>query len=216
MARREWAANVGDVGIQTRLKALLDLQSILKNQQLPPHEMQQIQNQVASLAAQAATSSSPASLPPAPISVASPPQVLPNVPPPTQTPVDLQALLNSSALTDLWRSVNFVQPVVNPPPTPQISLQQPETLVPQPTTNSSQARLLGESSLVASLRASGLLPPVTSAPASTPAVAAQAPFSFPSLSSIMQNPPPPPTTSMQATKTSSRNDVELTSASLKV
>ncbi|OCL08750.1 hypothetical protein AOQ84DRAFT_376453 [Glonium stellatum] len=63
-ARSEWALNPSDTGIQQKLKALFDLQTILKHQQLPPEQIRQIQDQVIQL--------SPAPAPSAPTSTSVP------------------------------------------------------------------------------------------------------------------------------------------------
>ncbi|KAF2660164.1 hypothetical protein K491DRAFT_674945 [Lophiostoma macrostomum CBS 122681] len=98
-----WALSPSDVSIQTKLKALLDLETVLKTQTLPPQQLEAVRNQIQAL------SPSPAPLP----FYAPPPSIAPAVPtpqqaapfPPASTPVNIAQLLAS----------------IKPPPTPQQS-----------------------------------------------------------------------------------------------
>ncbi|KAA6409587.1 MAG: mRNA cleavage factor complex component Pcf11 [Lasallia pustulata] len=213
IARAEFAANPFETAIQTRLKALLDLQSILESQQLPPDQIQLIRDQVAQL-----------SPPPRPSSVApsqnAPPPVLAAVPPPqssgVQQPPDLQALLSSNALADLLASAARAQQTPNIPPNAAIPMQQRQAQTPQPSNPPISAPPSGESSLLAQLRASGLLPYPGNTPAagSVPPPPPQFPSSLPTPN--MQNPLVLPSGMSRPAQTEVRNDVQLTSASVKI
>lgn len=108
-ARNDFAANPYDPGIQSKLKALLDLQTILQTQQLPQDQKQLIKNQVAQLKAasepQRSTQSfsgmpHPAQYPTHVVLPGLEPQRYTSPPPAQQPPVsttDLAKLLGSSA-----------------------------------------------------------------------------------------------------------------------
>ncbi|KAG8623578.1 hypothetical protein KVT40_008554 [Elsinoe batatas] len=102
-AKSDFARNPFDSSIQQRLKALLDLQNIMKTQQLPPQALDAIKAQVSSLSA-----ARPPSVQPAP-----PPQP-PPVPawqPPSSTPVPIQPPPN---LAQFLQRPQSAQP--QPPP----------------------------------------------------------------------------------------------------
>lgn len=209
VARAEFAANPYDIAIQTRLKALLDLQSILTNQQLPPDQIQLIRDQVAQL--------SPA---PRPSSVA-PPPILAVAPPPTQNsglqqPPDLQALLSSNALADLLASAARAQQTTSITSNATIPMQQSQAHTPQPPNNPIPGPPSREISLLAQLRASGLLPPAgnTSVNGSLPPPPPQFSFSLPTPN--VQNPLALPANMARSALMEVRNDVQLTSASVKM
>src|ERR1700722_6036970 len=77
----EFAQNPYDGSIQTRLKALLDLQSILQSQKLPPDQIALIKDQVAqlSIAAKPQPPPTPVVAPPAPVTVSQPPAQQPTL-----------------------------------------------------------------------------------------------------------------------------------------
>jgi pre-mRNA cleavage complex 2 protein Pcf11 len=208
-ARNEFAATPWEPAIQQRLKALLDLQTIVTNQQLPPDQMQLIQTQVAQLSsAQKLALPTPAPIPapaPAPLPVAAPPA--------PQQP-DLQALFSSNALAGLLASAAKAQQAPVTPPVHQIQLP-PSLLPPQPFINATPGPASGGNSLIASLRAAGMLPPTSTTPTNGAVNAAPAPFGYPPLPPTLQTPPMPSVT-LPASYMKQQNDVQLTSASLKM
>ena len=216
IARAEFATNPYDTAIQTRLKALLDLQSILKSQQLPPDQIELIRDQVAQLS----PTSRPSSVAPPPTA---PPPVLAAVPAPpppqnptVQQPPDLQALLSSNAFADLLASAARAQQTSTAPPNATIPLRQPQASTPQPPNPPINAPTGGGNSLLAQLRANGLLPPAGSTPVNglVPPPSHQFPFSIPTPN--VQTPPTLPANIARPALTELRNDVQLTSASVKM
>ena len=196
--REEFAANIHDSSIQTRLKALLDLQSLMQHQHLPPHEMQMIRDQVAALSRPSFNATNP-------VSSLFPGAALPGPPPPSQSQqpqqsmpssADIQSLLSSNNLADIIAKAQRATPT---PPLQHASLAhvQPSAL------NASQLPNAGAPAagpnLLASLRAAGLIP--SGAQTSSNGIV---PYGTPPVQGIQPNPP------------GSANDVELTSASLKV
>lgn len=97
-----FALNPADVAVQTKLKALLDLETVLRTQTLPPQQLETIRNQIHAL-------SPPPPLPPIP--------TLPPAPTPSfTTPVNLAQLLSN----------------LSPPPQHPISVPAPPMLPPTP------------------------------------------------------------------------------------
>ncbi|KAI1083911.1 hypothetical protein F5B20DRAFT_357687 [Whalleya microplaca] len=167
-----------DPSIQTRLKALLDLQTILQTQNLPQDQLVLVKNQIADLAvtirAAPAQSSTPVP-PPQRVAVAPPPA-------PAATPkVSIDSIFGPGALARLMER-NSATPQVSstpqPPPatvairspTPQhIEPQKPSTAPPPPD----------PMALINSLRAAGILKATTPASNPTPAPSAPLPPSLP-------------------------------------
>lgn len=190
-ARAEFSSNTLDTSVQQRLKALLDLQSILQRQELPQEQLRLVRDQVTALAPRPT---------PVPQSVAHTPQTLPIVSTgplsshitTTQhingnsqhTPQpNLQRLLNPSTLAELIKATSNRQ---HPTPPPQTSslfhpIQQP--LTPQPASTASIPGTT-ENPLIAALRVRGLLP--QSAP-TTPPTTFNLPFFIPG--QVRQTPP---------------------------
>lgn len=199
--------------MQQRLKALLDLQSILQRQQLPQEQLKLIRDQVSQLAPapkpipQPMAQPTPSSLPVAP----SPP--IPT--PPTQSvsnsaiQPNLQSLLNSGTLADLIKSTANRQRPTPPPPQPP---PPPPQAFPIPQVSTSQAAqpaaapATAENPLIASLRARGLLPPPQAAPAAPEP--ANFPFILPGQAGFNQvpanQPNAPASTNVQMTSASIR------------
>ena len=214
-ARTEFASNPYDTGIQTRLKALLDLQSILKSQQLPADQIQLIRDQVASLsAAPRPTSVAPVpTFTPVPPVAAPPPMKLSQQQP---APTDLQALLSSNSLANLLASAAKVQQSLPTPSHPTIPLRLPQISVSQPPAAPPTTSAGGESSLIASLRAAGMLPPAGSTPVVSSAVPAQASLPYQPPPLMVNTPPMQPVNPARPALSEIRNNVELTPASLKM
>ncbi|KAL8869874.1 MAG: hypothetical protein Q9174_003942, partial [Haloplaca sp. 1 TL-2023] len=202
----EFADRHWDIQVQQKLKALLDLQSIMSSQQLPPHDFQAVRDQVTQLA-QTSQQSRPAhSLPPASLPLPNPvptptPSVFPAHPPPTtQSGADSTLLISSNALAEILASAARAKQNT---PTPSLPSSAPPPQYPPhvPTTqappNSSTAPSMSTTSLFENLRAFGMLGPSTGA---------TAPSSYPQQSNRVTRVP----------LTEIRNDVVLSSASLKI
>ncbi|KAI9684711.1 MAG: hypothetical protein M1829_000086 [Trizodia sp. TS-e1964] len=199
-ARIEFASNPYDEGVRQRLKALLDLQAILKSQQLPVDQIQAIREQVAQLSLLAP--------PVQTVPVAQAGSGLPEPPSQSQTtmfpPNALAQLLGTKAPAQ--------QPPVTRPSHPSLQAEPFLPSLGQPPSNASSAPPTIESSLIASLRAAGMLPPppTESMPLSSPM-----PLLFP---------PPPPNNSIPSFPSQIlappninqiSQDIELSSNSLK-
>ncbi|KAL8740205.1 MAG: hypothetical protein Q9190_007069, partial [Brigantiaea leucoxantha] len=224
-ARSEFASSPYDTAVQTRLKALLDLQTILRSQQLPPDQIQAVRAQVAQLSQSSNQNSHDLAPPPAPGPISTPipaatPSSYSTQSQTSQPPANLSALLNSNNLSDLLASVAKVKERSSTPSVPLANQQPP---VPQVAVSSSQtpnttpAPSSDASSLLASLRAAGMLPQGISAPVSNAPSSNQPSFLFPPI----QQPSTltPPTQSAQIARsglTEVHNDVELNGASLKI
>lgn len=232
--KTSFANNPNDPQARNTLHALLQLQTHLQSNNLPPHELEQVKAQVAHLAVNPppstsnafvyspppvtssynAQSSLPQHLSPPPPMHYSPSPAAPAPPPPTQqAQPDLSSLLNSNNLANLLASIKAQQPAA-PSPVPSAALPQPPTQYGQSASAPSPAVTEPPSSLIASLRAAGVLPPEGSTSANgvhTPVPApvyptVQAPNATVSL----------PTAANGSSTAGPRNDVELTSASLKM
>ncbi len=209
-AQNEFAANPWEPSIQDQLRALLELQNILKSHQLPPNQIQQVRDQVSQLHAarrSAIIVSPPAAVPPPPVA---PPSV------PQQQP-DLQALMSSNTLAQILASAAQSQQQPPGPPATLAPVRPLELQAPQPPLNTTPTTAGAESSLMASLRAAGILPSnaeklvngVSHAPRST--------FTYPPPQIIGQTPPIPSLSGLAVPAAiETRNDVRLTSASLKM
>ncbi|KAL8801173.1 MAG: hypothetical protein Q9200_007025 [Gallowayella weberi] len=220
----EFAARHWDTGLQTKLKALLDLQTIMRSQQLPSNQIQAIRDQVSQLAqnqppATPVLVQPPVSIPP-PNPVPTPTPSTYAAPPPStsQPPTDIQRLLDSNVLAEILASaakakqstpVPSTTPSVPPPPNHETT-----TSFTQPNRVSTPSG--STTSLLENLKALGMLMPDTSTPNSS--LSATQPSSH--LATSHQHNPYTP--SMQSSNLASphtheiRNDVELTNASLKI
>ncbi|KAL8936920.1 MAG: hypothetical protein Q9211_003957 [Gyalolechia sp. 1 TL-2023] len=221
--KHEFAARHWDTQLQTKLKALLDLQAIMRSQQLPPNQIQAVRDQVSQLAQTSRPaipdpSLPPASMPPDPVPTPVP-SVYPALPPPTShSSDDLQSLITSNALADILASAARAKqstpttstPAVMPPPRypPDTTSQPPSNIVPTPPSNTT--------SLLANLQALGMLAPNAATPnGATPVV--QPSSLYPSAQHFNPNTPPmQPANAARHPLAEIPNDVELTSASLKI
>ncbi|KAL8925934.1 MAG: hypothetical protein Q9208_003247 [Pyrenodesmia sp. 3 TL-2023] len=219
--KHEFAARHWDTELQTKLKALLDLQSVMRTRHLSPNDIQLIRDQVSHLGqtSRPAPSLPPASMPlpnPVPTPVAS---TYPVVPPPTNPPsADIQSLLSSNALAEILASAARAKQNTPVPSTPRNvppHQYRPET-VSQAPQNPTSTTSTNTTSLLANLQALGMLKPH----ASTSNGALPAPQSSPFYSPAhLVNPNTP---SMQAAHPARPplaevlNDVQLTNASLKI
>ncbi|PMD39005.1 hypothetical protein L207DRAFT_544964 [Hyaloscypha variabilis F] len=207
-SKAEWAQNPYDNSIGTRLKALLDLQTILQNQQLPPDQIALIKDQVDQLS-QASQAANKPQLPSTPVY---PPVPVVVAQPPAQQP-SLSSILGPSALAALARASATPQPVASMQAATQIRSPQPpyaQPYQPPPPSAPTATSAPEASSLLDRLRAAGMLPAV-----STPTTTSTSSSSVP-VPPVF--PPPylntPPTASRTPLATLS-NDVVLKPASLK-
>lgn len=208
--KREFASAPFDTSTQARLKALLDLQTILRTTVVSPMEMQQIRNQVAQLSLPRAPVVAPVLTP---VPLAPTPYLAP--PPPQQTPQptpDLQALLSSNALADILAKATKAQQ----PSTPaysQAPLPQPQIPPAQPYTPPTPVPATGGSSLIESLRAAGMLPRQPSQVNGS--ISSQLSYGYPS-PPFLHTPSTPPSILLRPAVLEIQNDVQLTTASLKM
>lgn len=199
--RTEFSANPYDESLRSRLHALVALQDILSKQQLPPHELQDVRNQVARLSAEPAHAQAPQQYLPTPQSVhQQPPRPLHQMSPRVSAPqsTDFQALLSSRNLADI---IANAQRTPSTTPINQVPVSHPQQMpLARPPGPSAPG-----SDLLAMLKANGMLV----GGSNTPVNGSLGPL----LSSSTTNTQPViPTSSAPSTST---NDVELTSASLK-
>ncbi|KAK8133948.1 mRNA cleavage factor complex component Pcf11 [Apiospora sp. TS-2023a] len=168
-SRAEFARNPHDPSIQTRLKALLDLQSILQTQNLPQDQLVLIKNRIAELAVtiRATPAQTPTPVPIAPaVAVAPPPSA-----PPAAPKVSLDSLLGPGALAALLARSSATPQVPTPQPPPAtmaIRSPPPQRVdLPKPAAPAPSDAL----SLMDMLRKAGMIPPPPTGPASgsTPA-----------------------------------------------
>ena len=203
----EFARNLYDTGVQQRLKALLDLQSIVQSQQLPPDQLRLIRDQVAQLSA---AGKQPVMSIPTPTLPYMPPAPL-QAPPPQ--PTAQQSLFPPGALESLLAATN-VASNITPPPRPA---SQGHSSFSAQLAASGSTSVGQESSLMAALRAAGMVPPVTSSPVPAPALPVNVPYpnSLPQMTSFA-TPPQLSATPISSGYTPAQNDTQMTSASLKM
>ena len=232
-AQADADGNPYDQSLQQRLHALVDLQRILHTQNLSPDQLKLIRNQVAQLSA-----ASPPVRPPSPSTRYSPPPAAPaqdSVPPaPMTVQPSVQSLLPPGALAALLASVSSGQAQKPPTPQPALPLVPPSIAVgpspsaPPPLPNAAPQQPDG-SSLIASLRAAGLLQPAPPARTAmtTPSTTTAPALAMPAIIKPPLLPCPPhmrhPLPAMPVRVGQARhpfveipNDVQLTSASIKV
>lgn len=161
-SKADFAQNPWDSSIQTRLKALLDLQTILSSQKLPPDQIALIKDQVAQLS----EASKPSSRIQTPLAPVPPPAPVAVAPSPAQQPT-LSSLLGPGALAALLASQS-----ATPQPTPPVQAQpfapvrSPPPSHAQPSFNtlapavSSSTPVPDPASLLEKLRAAGMLPAI--------------------------------------------------------
>ncbi|CCU82403.1 mRNA cleavage factor complex component Pcf11 [Blumeria hordei DH14] len=118
-SKAAWARNMQDTAASTRLKALLDLQSILQNQKLPPDQIALIRNQVAQLSE--ASKAHPVAKAP------STPAIAPSFLPPQNS---LDSLLGPGALAALLSRQSASPQFLNQPSTQLHPPQSPSTQTP--------------------------------------------------------------------------------------
>ncbi|OIW27563.1 hypothetical protein CONLIGDRAFT_438724 [Coniochaeta ligniaria NRRL 30616] len=192
--KAEFAATPHDTSIQTRLRALLDLQGVMQHQNLNQDQLVLVRNQVAELssavkinrapvASQAAlplqlpTYSTPTPLP-VPVAVAPPPPAPSASAPPAAAAaapapgggggLSLDALFGQGALATLLASAKPGTPLVSTstPQLPPAAIRSPAPALAQPAKPPAATAAVPSDpmALLAMLRQSGLLPPPSSAP----------------------------------------------------
>ncbi|KAI9647520.1 mRNA 3' end processing factor [Ciborinia camelliae] len=215
-SKAEFAQSPYDSSIQTRLKALLDLQTILQTQRLPPDQIAMIKDQVAQLSG--------------------PPQSVPKVPSPRPAPVatptpqpqpqpTLSSLLGPGGLAALLARQPSAPQIPTPPPTQAaVAIQSPQPLPlqlpfqpvpPMPVSAPVSRPAADPNSLIERLRAAGMLPAaqaVSSTPTQPPSVlSGTIPPTFPPSLPFISAPPVSRTPLFEIP-----NDVVLKPASLKM
>ncbi|KAI1117499.1 hypothetical protein F5Y14DRAFT_402805 [Nemania sp. NC0429] len=198
-----------DPVIQTKFKALMDLQTILQTQNLPQEQLVLVKNQIADLAvnmrAPPAQTSTSVSLP-NPVAVAPPPVAAPKV--------SLDSLFGSGALAAIMARNTVTAQVPTPQaPVAPIPVQPP----PAPQRVESQKAVPAPAdplALMNMLRQAGILPPATPASGAIPM-----PSATPSTKLPFPLPPPPVAKSAQLTKPGTiealTSDIMLKASSLK-
>jgi pre-mRNA cleavage complex 2 protein Pcf11 len=180
-SKAQLAQSPHDPSIQTRLKALMDLQTILQTQNLPPDQLVLVKNQIADLAVTIRAPSAQTSTPtpvPQPVAVAPPPIAAP-------PKVTLDSILGSGSLAALMARNSATPQVSTPQPPPAsvaIRSPPPQRAEPQKSLTPAPPDPLA---LMNMLRQAGMLPaatPVsgpTPVPSATPAVPLPFPFPLP-------------------------------------
>lgn len=204
-SQKRFAEDPVNQEIQKRLKALLDLQTILQTQQLPPAQLAMVREQVKRLANPTPPPAMPVPPPPPP----------PPPPPQVQLPFSTQDLAALLATATQKPPMNLPPP---PPPPPPASVAQGPPPLPLnfPPTGPDTA------SLIASLQKAGLLPGMVgnappSLPPPPPLPSALPPFLFPPPGGNFIPPPLATQTPPRQGKLDWRSiDVEMKSMSLKM
>jgi pre-mRNA cleavage complex 2 protein Pcf11 len=177
--RAEFAKNPNDNSVQNRLKALLDLQGVVRNTSLPPDQLELIKNKVTELAA--VTMKAPSSQMSTPVPGFVPPQSHPLLHSASVTPVPssapeqnpqltLDSLLGPGAMAALLaRQAAAPQNATSTPPFPSAHIRSPPPThaeVPKPSPRNPL-------SLLEQLRQAGMIPSATQANTAIPALAPQ-------------------------------------------
>ncbi|MCJ1385468.1 hypothetical protein MMC17_008591 [Xylographa soralifera] len=213
----QFARNPYDQPLQTRLKALLDLQTVLKTQQVPPQMLQAAREQI-TIIQNAPILSQPPTPQVAPAVAARPlvqaqHQSMPAAPSPVPAPV----LPSATSLADLLASVaKSKQAPASVSPNPTLPILQHLPNGPQAQAVATPAAGAAENPLIASLRAAGILPPAGSTPVNGSSGPPQ--LQPPYLPRLPQTNTPSSHLAnlVRSPLQELRNDVELNSASLKV
>ncbi|KAI0203027.1 hypothetical protein F4808DRAFT_50204 [Astrocystis sublimbata] len=201
--------------MQTKLKALMDLQTILQTQNLPQEQLVLVKNQIADLAV---NMRAPPARTPTPVSLSNPVAV---APPPVAAPpqVSLDSLFGTGALAALMARSSATPQVSTPQPPPApapIRSPTPQKVEPQKAAPAPA----DPAALMNMLRQAGMLPPPTPATGATPLPSVTPsttlpfplplPIPLPLPGSAKGNIPTPPGTIESLT-----NDIPLKASSLK-
>lgn len=197
--RAEATHNPQDGGVQTRLRALLDLQRIVQMTSLPQDQLELIKKQVTELAAvtlrASAQNSSPNGATNAPPQPQPPVYLPPQQPPATgsvahaqapagQGAVTLDSLLGPGALAAIMGRQPSSQGSTPNPAAAAVRSPQPAHAGPYTAPPAPPAQASGASSLLDQLRQAGLIPS-TPTPTSAGAVAPPPPTIPPNIASIL-------------------------------
>ncbi|CEJ54707.1 hypothetical protein PMG11_01003 [Penicillium brasilianum] len=190
-ARSDFAAAPFDPTSQQRLKALLDLQTIMRNQQLTPDQLRLVRDQLSAFRpAQTVQTPTPSAPPPAATAAPVPPPAPVPTPPSQPASQPLQNLLNSRTLAELIKNTAIRQ---QPTPPPVISNIMP-TIPQMPQMSSASNTPQPENPLITALRSRGILPPASAPPVmgstGQPSTGEALPFLVPG---GMRSTPPAPT-----------------------
>jgi pre-mRNA cleavage complex 2 protein Pcf11 len=204
--RTEFAASPYDRGVQARLQALFDLQTILQTKQLPASDLESIKKQVSALSSVTPKPSAPVPL------LASTPVPIP--PQNAQQAPSIASLFGPNALASLLGHSNSPTPPIPAYSTPPTNYATPvppiSHVVPPPPS------FPGGGSLLASLQAAGLLPPAPNPGYSGgPPIPPTLPFSFPPGPPPNMNTPPIQPPPAAHSDFSPVIDIPLTTQSLK-
>lgn len=208
----QFARSPLEVQVQTRLKALLDLQTVLKTQQVPHNMLQAAREQINQI-----QNAPLPSLPPTPQvqqAVATP---IP-LQPPYQPLASTLPIPSATSLADLLASAAKSRQTLVPTPTnPAVHAAQYHNNGTHAPSIPVTSALSAENPLIASLRAAGMLLPAGSTPTNGSFVAPQAPSLY------VPRPPPqvdtPPVQLAHLVRpplAETCNDAQLTSGSLKM
>ncbi|KAI0882501.1 uncharacterized protein GGS22DRAFT_45314 [Annulohypoxylon maeteangense] len=179
-----------DPSLQRRLKALVDLQTILQTQNLPQDQLVLVKNQIADLAVTiraAPTQTTPPTPVPQPVAVAPPPAAAPKI--------SIDSLFGPGALATLMARKSTTPQASTPyPPPPVVSVPTPppqrvEPQKPVITHPPPPPAPTDPMALMNMLRLAGLLPPAPPASSSTAASHPTPPIPFPMPMSIPRIPP---------------------------
>lgn len=192
---------------QQRLKALVDLQTILQKQQLTQDQLKLVRDQVSQLAATRPPSAAPSPAASAPAV----PQI--STPPAQPGAQPYQQLLNSGTLAELIKATASRQQPTPPPVIPAALPQMPQ--IPQQTSTPQPPASAADNPLIAALRARGFLP-TGPTPSVTPSASATPVPMAPALPFFMPNGVQPHQPSTQAPTANSSSGVPMSTASMKI
>ncbi|KAK7416376.1 mRNA 3' end processing factor [Neonectria magnoliae] len=201
--KAEFSQNPHDASVQTRLRALLDLQGIVHSTSLPPDQLELIKNKVTELAAVNMRALSAQNSAPAPTPVLSqapparPATVTPSPAPaaPATGTLTLDSLLGQGALAALMARQSATPQNATPNPTPpyaKVAIRSPPPThneppkpapapAPSPAPAAPAAQAQNPMALLDQLRLAGLLPSGPPAPAPVPPPASILPPNIASL-----------------------------------
>lgn len=205
-ARTEFANNISNTGVQQKLKALLDLKTLLDSRPLPEHQLRQIRDQVSMMAPRQQPISRPTPPPmPMPIQSTVAPPVPVSVPSQQPTPQPtIPSFINSTNLAELLRATANRNQPTPPPQTSSLSSALPQISQTPPVKQSTPGPTAADNPIIAQLRAAGIL-----TASSTPSAPSALPFT-PTVPVQHQQ------LSFQQTPSTSLGSIKLTTASIKI
>ncbi|KAL3418673.1 hypothetical protein PVAG01_10389 [Phlyctema vagabunda] len=222
-SKADFAQSPYDSSIQTRLKALLDLQSILHSQKLPQDQLSLIRDQVAQLSKDSQPkphSQAPPMHEPSPVPV--------TAPLPSQPTVTLDTVFGPGArgaLAALLARQSTTPQLQTPPPQPALPVRSPQPPAARPSYSQAPsatptpAALPDPKALLERLKAAGILsgaPANSTPPIPTIPLPGSLPPGFPPPLPFIGTPQPGISNTSRHELSEIPNDVELKSASLKI